>query len=86
MRVVRTPKPDPIGSWLKFTGEESDLCINGVGQRRYAKGLASLGCAYAIGEPSGQKKQKQGHDLSVMPLSHVNKQADGYTLFGPDWN
>jgi len=82
MRVAKTPKPDPIGSWLRFTGEELDLCIIGVAQRRNAKGLASLGCACPIGEPSGQKKQ--GYDLSVIPLSHVNEQADGYTLFGPD--
>jgi hypothetical protein len=35
-------------------------------------------------ERSGQKKQ--GYDLSVIPLSHVNEQAEDYTLFGPDWN
>ena len=26
MRVVETPKPDPFGSWLRFTGEELELC------------------------------------------------------------
>ncbi len=84
MRIAKTPKSDPFGSWLRLTGEELDLCVVGVAQRRNAKGLAALGCACPIGEPSGQKKQ--GYDLSVIPLSHINEQAEGYTLFGPDRN
>ena len=29
-------------------------------------------------------RKKQGYDRSVIPLSHINEQADSYTLFGPD--
>src|SRR5258708_26754498 len=35
---------------------------------------------------SRQARKKQGYDLSVIPLSHINEQAEGYTLFGPDRN
>src|SRR6266850_4753558 len=66
----------PAKNWI--------CALSGSRSAATRKGLAALGCAYPIGEPSGQKKQ--GYDLSAIPLSHINEQAGGYTLFGPAWN